>query len=46
MLANATWDDEWDEFVWEVEASEIYDEDGKALGAEYQGRKVTLTNLF
>ena len=46
MLANATWDDEWDEFVWEVEASEIYDEDGKALGAEYQGRKVTLNKPF
>ena len=46
MLANATWDDEWDEFVWEVEASEIYDEDGKVLGAEYQGRKVTLNKPF
>ena len=40
LIANAVWDDEWDEFTWEVEASEIYDEDGKALGAEYQGEKL------
>ena len=46
LIANATWDDEWDEFTWEVEASEVYDEDGKALGAEYQGRKVTLNKPF
>jgi|TARA_B100000073_G_scaffold347886_1_gene363800 hypothetical protein len=46
MVANATWDDEWDEFVWEIEASQVYDEDGKALGAEYQGRKVTLNKPF
>lgn len=46
LIANATWDDEWNEFTWEVVASEIYDEDGKALGAEYQGRKVTLNKPF
>tara|TARA_B100000902_G_C27321897_1_gene925244 strand:+ start:5837 stop:6352 length:516 start_codon:yes stop_codon:yes gene_type:complete len=46
LIANATWDDEWDEFTWEVEASDIYDEDGKALGAEYQGKKVTLNKPF
>lgn len=47
LFANhCVWDDEWNEFVWEVEAKEIYDEDGKTLGAEYQGRKVTLNKPF
>jgi hypothetical protein len=46
LASNCTWDDEWDEFVWEVEASEIYDEDGVALGSEYQGRKVQLNKPF
>jgi hypothetical protein len=43
---NCSWDDEWDEFVWEVEASEIYDEDGKVIAAEKGGRKVTLNKPF
>jgi hypothetical protein len=44
---NCSWDDEWDEFVWEIEASEIYDEEGNRLVAsEYQGRKVTLNKPF
>ena len=46
MGSNCQWNDEWNEFTWEIEASEIYDEDGKALGAEYQGRKVTLNKPF
>ena len=46
LASNCRWDDEWDEFVWEIEASEIYDEDGKALGSEYQGRKVQLNKPF
>lgn len=46
LASNCHWDDEWDEFVWEIEASEIYDEEGKALGAEYQGRKVQLNKPF
>ena len=46
MGPNCQWDEEWNEFTWEIEASEIYDEDGKALGAEYQGRKVTLNKPF
>ena len=44
--SNCQWDEEWNEFTWEIEASEVYDEDGKALGAEYQGRKVTLNKPF
>jgi hypothetical protein len=43
---NCSWDDEWDEFVWEIEASEIYDEDGKVIAAEKNGRKVTLNKPF
>ena len=44
---NCSWDDEWDEFVWEIEATEIFDEDGnKVNAAEYQGRKVTLNKPF
>lgn len=46
LASNCSWDDEWDEFTWEIEASEIYDEDGVALGSEYQGRKVTLNKPF
>ncbi len=46
LASNCHWDDEWDEFVWEIEASEVYDEEGKALGAEYQGRKVQLNKPF
>jgi hypothetical protein len=43
---NCSWDDEWDEFVWEIEASEIYDEDNKIIAAEKGGRKVTLNKPF
>lgn len=43
---NCSWDDEWDEFIWEITAKEIFDENNKSLGAEYQGRKVTLNKPF
>ena len=46
LASNCDWDDEWDEFVWEIEASEIYDEDGKVIAAEKNGRKVTLNKPF
>jgi len=46
LIANATWDDECDEFVQEVIAEMVYDENGNALGAEYQGRKVQLNKPF
>jgi len=46
LIANAVWDDECDEFVQEVVAEMVYDEEGNALGAEYQGRKVTLNKPF
>jgi hypothetical protein len=44
---SCSWDDEWNEFVWEIEASEIYDENGnKIIAAEYQGKKVQLNKPF
>lgn len=44
---NYFWNDEWNEFVWEIEANEIYDEDGiKLTAAEYQGKKVQLNKPF
>ena len=46
LANNCTWDDEWNEFVWEVEATEILDEDGKIIAAEKNGRKVTLNKPF
>jgi hypothetical protein len=46
MASNCSWDDEWDEFIWEIEASEILDEDGKVIAAEKGGRKVTLNKPF
>ena len=46
MLTNAVWDDEWDEWTQEIVLGEVFDEEGNALGAEYQGRKVTLNKPF
>jgi hypothetical protein len=42
---NCLWDDEWDEFVWEIEATEIYDEDEKIIAAE-KNKKVKLNKPF
>ena len=48
LAKNCSWDDQWDEFTWEMEigASIIYDENNKALSSEYQGKKVTLNKPF
>jgi hypothetical protein len=46
LASNCSWDDEWDEFTWEIEASEIFDENGKVIAAEKGGRKVTLNKPF
>jgi hypothetical protein len=46
LAANQQWDDEWEEFVYDIVASEVYDEEGQALGSEYQGRKVQLNKPF
>lgn len=40
------WNDEWDEFTWDIEISEVFDEDGKLIAAEKNGRKVTLNKPF
>lgn len=46
LASNCSWDDEWNEFTREIEAQEIFDEEGQSLGSEYQGRKVTLNKPF
>lgn len=46
LASNCSWDEEWEELIWETEASEVFDEEGKSLGSEYQGRKVTLNKPF
>lgn len=46
ILASYTWDDEWDEFIYDIETSLIYDEDEKLIAAEKGGRKVTLNKPF
>ena len=46
LASNCSWDDEWNEFVWAIEAKEIFDENNQSLGSEYQGRKVNLNKPF
>jgi hypothetical protein len=46
VVDNAIWDDEWNEWTWEITLAEVIDEDGKTLGSEYQGKKVTLNKPF
>jgi hypothetical protein len=46
LASNCEWDDAWDEFVFEIEAFQIYDEDEKLIAAEKNGRKVTLNKPF
>lgn len=46
LASNCVWDDEWDEFTWEIEADLIYDEEDKLIAAEKNGRKVTLNKPF
>jgi hypothetical protein len=46
MMNNCEWDEDWNEFTYDIEANIVYDEDGKSLGSEYQGRKVTLNKPF
>ena len=46
LASNCSWDDEWDEFIWEITAEQIFDEDGKAIAAEKNGKKVTLNKPF
>lgn len=45
LANNCEWDDEWDEFIWETEVTEIYDEDGKILASE-KSKKVKLGKPF
>lgn len=46
LANNCSWDDDWNEFTWEISVSEIFDEDGNTIAAEKNGRKVTLNKPF
>lgn len=46
LASNCSWDDEWDEFTWETECDALYDEEGKLIAAEKNGKKVTLNKPF
>jgi hypothetical protein len=46
ILSNQQYDEEWDEFVYDIDAFNIYDEDEKLIAAEKNGRKVTLNKPF
>jgi hypothetical protein len=46
LATYACWDEEWNEFFYEVEATNIYDENDKIIAAEKNGRKVTLNKPF
>jgi len=34
LASNCSWNDDWDEFIWEIEASEIFDENEKLIATE------------
>jgi hypothetical protein len=47
LAFNCSWDDEWDEFIWEIDTPLImYDEDDRIIAAEKSGKKVTLNKPF
>jgi len=46
LASNCQWDEEWNEFVWDINCDQIYGEDGKLIAAEKNGRKVTLNKPF
>lgn len=46
LASNCSWDDEWNEFVWEIDAGTVYETDETTVASEYQGRKVTLNKPF
>lgn len=46
LANNCEWDDEWNEFIWEIEAKEIFDEEGKILAEEKGNKKVKLNKPF
>lgn len=46
LANNCSWDDEWDEFVWDIDTFNIIDEEGNAIAVEKNGRKVTLNKPF
>jgi hypothetical protein len=45
LASNCSWDEDWNEFIFEIDASRIYDEDDKIIAAEKPG-KVKLNKPF
>jgi hypothetical protein len=45
LASNCDWDDDWNEFVWEIEANIVYDEDNRVIAEEKKG-KVSLNKPF
>lgn len=46
LASNCAWNDEWDEFTWETECTEVFDEENNTIAAEKGGKKVTLNKPF
>lgn len=46
MAATCCWNDEWDEFTWDIDVTDVLDEDGKIVAEEKGGKKVTLNKPF
>lgn len=46
LASTAYWDDEWDEFVWPDNITEIYNEQDILVATEKNGKKVTLNKPF
>lgn len=46
MAANCCWDDMWDEFTWDIDVTNVLDEDGKIVAEESKKKKVTLNKPF
>jgi hypothetical protein len=48
FINTANWDEEWQEFTWEITLLDdyIYNEDDNIIASQYKGRKVTLNKPF
>ena len=42
LASNCSWDDDWNEFIWEIDATFIYNENEKIIAEEKNGKKVKL----
>lgn len=46
FITHGCWDEEWNEFFYDIDTDIIYDENDKIIAAEKNGRKVTLNKPF